>query len=330
MEVTRDRVLEAQFHVVPARVDAAYGMLSERERHLLFNLTESHYRGDGAIVDAGSFFGSSTVALAEGLRANPRFRTIMKKAVAKPIVSYDIGFLPAPLSGSVTKETGGTVYTWGESFVPILERNIVGHEDIVELKIGDFLNEKWPARPIEICFIDLAKTNDLNVHTFRQLFPAFIPGQTLLVQQDFFFDRLPWIKVLMGYLSDHFEWLGQVGPSALYRYTTPINPEKYSIDPFTELPIEERVVLHKQGDNELLPVRRRFALAMSLCYLYETVGPEEALRAAREVKSDFTDYVATDHSAARRLQRAIEQFDRLAKRGRLKGAPTSAAISVSG
>ena len=316
MEVTRDRVLGGEFHVVPARVDAALGMLSERERHLLFNLTESHYRGEGAIVDAGSFIGSSTVALAEGLKANPRLKSILKKAKnsLKPIVSYDIGFLPAPASGPVTKDAGGTLYTWGESFVPILEKNIAGHEDVVELRIGDFLKETWTNRAIEICFIDLAKTNDLNLHAFRQFFPAFAPGKTLLVQQDFFFDRLPWIKVLMGYLSDYFEWLGQVGPSSLYRYVKPIPKEMYNTDRFRGLPLEERVRLHQLGDNDMLPVRRRFAVAMSLCYLYETAGPEEALKAANRVKGEFSDYVAADASAARRLQRAIEQFERQARR----------------
>ena len=306
MEVTRDRVLCSEFHVVPSRVDSSYGMLSTNERHLLYKLTKDHYSGAGYIVDAGSFVGSSTVALAEGLRDNTR-----ATFSGRPIVSYDIGFLPAPPTAqkAITKDVGGVMYTWGESFVPILKKNTAGLDDIIEFRIGDFLQEKWSAdKPIEICFIDLAKTNDLNIHSFRELFPAFIPGTTLLVQQDFFFDKLPWIKVLMGYLDDHFEWLGQVGPSSLYRYKRAIPKELYRIDPYTDLPLEERISLHKRADKDVLPVRRRFALAMSLCYLCATEGRDRAIAEAENVKERFADHMAKDASAARRYERALDSF----------------------
>ena len=319
-----DRVLAPQFPMddsdTPTRLEKAAGMLSLPERKLLYHLAEKHYTGRGHIIDAGSFFGSSTVSLAEGLKANASFPDFHRRFSAshKPIVSYDIGFLPAPPGARlpITRQIGEHAYTWGDSFVPILNENIIGHEDVIELRIGDFLAENWPvSRPIEICFIDLAKTNDLNIHCFRQLFPAFIPGETLLIQQDFFFDRLPWIKVLMGYLADHFEWLGQVGPSSLYRYKSAIPARTYEIDPFTDLPVAERIKLHRLGLHPSLPPRRRFAIELSLCYLLENaLGADAALKELSGVRERYSDFAAISDSVLRRLERAEMQFNRTASR----------------
>ncbi len=297
----------------PVRLERAAGMLSHNERLLLFKLARDHYLGKGHIIDAGSFFGSSTVSLAEGLKANRFFRSISAR-IAQPIVSYDIGFLPAPPGAKtpITREFGKHSYTWGESFVPILKENIAGHDDVIDLRIGDFLEETWPAkRPIEICFIDLAKTNDLNVRCFRQLFPAFIPGRTLLVQQDFFFDRLPWIKVLMGHVAEHFEWLGQAGPSALYRYRSKIPAEKYAIDPYTDLPVEQRIACHGTATHPGLSPRRELSVALSLCYLLEAgQGPREALDELRSVRERFAGLVAATPKLQSRIERAETQFAR--------------------
>ncbi len=330
----QDRVLDAKFPMddsdVPPRIDKAAGMLSLPERRLLYHLAEKHYAGKGHIIDAGSFFGSSTVSLAEGLKANTSFGLMSRRfnSSRKPIVSYDIGFLPAP-SGArlpITRQIGEHRYTWGDSFVPILNENISGHEDVIELRIGDFLNERWPvSRPIELCFIDLAKTNDLNIHCFRQLFPAFVPGETLLIQQDFFFDRLPWIKVLMGYLSEHFEWLGQVGPSSLYRYKSAIPASMYAIDPFTDLPVLDRIKFHRLALNPSLPPRRRFAIELSLCYLLENaLGPEAALEESRAVRERFSDLGEKSASVIRRLDRADAQFTR----ARSRSAITTSNVPV--
>ena len=52
------------------KTEVAPGMLSYLERSLIQSLVTKTWRGDGAIIDGGSFFGSSIVALAEGIRAN--------------------------------------------------------------------------------------------------------------------------------------------------------------------------------------------------------------------------------------------------------------------
>ena len=36
------------------------------------------------------------------------------------------------------------------------------------------------------------------------------------MRQDFFYDRLPWLRVTMGYLAHYFRWEGQVASSSVY------------------------------------------------------------------------------------------------------------------
>jgi hypothetical protein len=332
-----DLILGDEFHIddfdTPVRLEQAVGMLSNNERFLLYKLARDHFLAKGHIVDAGSFFGSSTVSLAEGLKANRYLRAAVAR-MTKPIVSYDIGFLPAPAGAKppTKREFGKYSYTWGESFVPILKDNIAGHEDVVDLRIGDFLAETWPAeRAIEICFIDLAKTNDLNVHGFRHLFPAFIPGRTLLVQQDFFFDRLPWIEVLMGHFAEHFEWLGQAGPSALYRYRSRIPAAKYEIDPYTDLPAEQRIACHQTANHPGLSPRRQLSVALSLCYLLESCrGPREALEELSATRERFGELIATTPNLQYRLERAATQFARGTKPGPMPAAAPARVPALAG
>ena len=48
------------------------GMVSEEERNLLYHLAKNKFIGRGKIIDGGSFFGSTAVALATGLQDNNR------------------------------------------------------------------------------------------------------------------------------------------------------------------------------------------------------------------------------------------------------------------
>ena len=299
---------------ISVRAETALGMLSQRERRLLVSLASRPIGRDQLIVDAGTFLGSSTVSLAEGFRSNAQNMNSLALRQHRPIVGFDAGYLPAPkgAAGPITREIGGYAYTWGQSFEPVLRHNIAGLDHLVELRIGDFLNQSWNQEDkIAICFIDLAKSHALNFHCFREFFPAFIPANTILIQQDFFFDRLPWIKVLMGYLSEHFRWLGQVGPSSVYLITSAIPAEKFRFDPYVDVPPDQRIVFHKACEDPRLPVRRSFALAISLAYLLnDAFGPEAAIEEIDRVAAKFDEYMTGALNARMRLERARTQFSK--------------------
>jgi len=209
-----------------------------------------------------------------------------------------LGYLPAPKSDKVGRRRvfGGQEYYLGDSFVHILENTIAPYKDIIDLHIGDFLKMHWKQdTPIEICFVDFAKTRELNAHISKEFFPCFIPNKTYLIHQDFYFDRLPWIKVSMGYLSDYFEYIGQIATSAIYKCIAKIPKDVCFYDPYTMGDNNEKLKFHLQCDAPYLPKKRRFMLAISYCYLLALTGnKDEALQYLDEVEEQYPDLIVPE------------------------------------
>ena len=51
-------------------------------------------------------------------------------------------------------------------------------------RLGNLLALDWTGGPIEILFIDLAKSWDLNRWVLTKTFPRLIPGHSVVIQQD--------------------------------------------------------------------------------------------------------------------------------------------------
>lgn len=297
-------------------VQAAPGMLSTGERKMLFHLASERYKGKGVIIDGGSFFGSSLFSSASGLKANPLYDELefTKFPSSKPIHGYELGFLPAPKSAKVSRERNfrGVEYRLGDSFVPILESTISDHTDVIDLNVGDLLDESWDKTPIEICFIDVCKTIALNAHVSAQFYPRLISGESFLINQDFFFDRLPWIKVTMGYLEEYFEWCGQVSTSSIYKNVKAIPEEVASFDPYTNLGLDECLKLHDKYPFNFLDRRYTYYMELSKSYLMALKGKSdmalEYLDAVSVIYADQIEDKEVDRGGYFRLERARRQI----------------------
>jgi len=89
--------------------------------------------------------------------------------------------------------------------------------------------EEWDGSRIDILFVDLAKTADLNIRIIEQFYPALVPGESLLVHQDFNFCWLPYIHISMQYLAHRFviidRWVWD--SSRIYMLKDKITPEEF-------------------------------------------------------------------------------------------------------
>ncbi len=275
-------------------------MVTPQERSALYQLGR-HYTGIGAIVDAGCFLGASTVALASGVRDSDYGRS---NAPRKVIHSYDIGVLPARKNpkAAQTKRYGDFEYTFGESFVGELENNIADVSQFVQLHIGDILTEQWSGEPIEICFLDICKSVSIDAHTAAMFFSSFIPGTTILVQQDYFFHRLPWIKTTLGALSEHFQWIGRIAHSSLYRCISTPAPEQLSTGLVEHGDVDNLLRLHRFPHEHLLDDRTLLKLAISQTYLL-------ALKDQKDRALSDLDEIR------RRYRKVIEDWDNKARSG---------------
>ncbi|WP_183094026.1 hypothetical protein [Nocardioides stalactiti] len=294
----------------------APGMLSFAERAMLHQLVSRTWRGDGAIIDGGSFFGSSLVASAEGMRAGEALAgtDLERFPGGKPIHGYELGFLPAPGGQKgIKREFGGVAYELGDSFVPILEETVAPYRDLISLHIGDLNEKSWDGSPIEIAFIDVCKTSRLNAHVSREFYPAMIPGESTLINQDFFFDRLPWIRVTMGYLKDYFTWEGQVFSSSIYRNTAAVPADVAAFDPFLEASYEECLALHDAIEYAGIERRYEFLMGLSRAYLAALKDhKDDALDLLKTVETDYEDLLGDLEDNPRgnrfRFDRAVRQI----------------------
>ena len=107
------------------------------------------------IVDAGCFLGGSTLALASGLRANPRFPAASRRDV---IHAYDL-FVVEPWTIGIYFPHD---MPHGMSFDLRFRENIAPLADLVAVHPGNVMKAPVIDAPIEILFIDLAKHWTVN------------------------------------------------------------------------------------------------------------------------------------------------------------------------
>lgn len=185
--------------ILPDDVRRATTMLIPTELQLLHGLARDHFRNEGVIVDAGCFLGGSTLALASGVRANPRFQAAPRRDV---IHSYDFFAVEPWTIGRYFPE--GTPAA--SSFEAAFRENITPFADLVAVHPGNVIQAPVPDEPIEVLFIDLAKHWKVSDYVVRAFFPRLVPGHSVVIQQDYLFREWNgWLPVTMEYFSEFFE-----------------------------------------------------------------------------------------------------------------------------
>jgi hypothetical protein len=199
----------------------ALGLLGLEERKLLYQLARDIYTGEGAVVELGAFCGASTCCLAAGLRDNPR-------AAGRQVHSYDRFIANEPYLVDFIRTQFGEVIETGQSFVGLFRRATAEFADLIDVHAGDLLEQTWPPEaPIEILFVDVAKTLALSGKVLTEFFAHLTPGKSLVIHQDFYHPTAFYLPVVMDFLSDHFTII-EAGRdwSVVFRLEAPIPAKK--------------------------------------------------------------------------------------------------------
>jgi methyltransferase family protein len=198
----------------------ALGMLGLEERKLLYQLACDWYSGAGAIVDLGTFCGASSCCLAAGLRDNPRAR-------GQRVHTYDCFIASEPYLVDFIRTQFGEPIELGQSFVAIFRRATAEFADYIQVHEGNLLEQSWqPKVPIEILFVDVAKTLALSGKVLTEFFSHLIPGKSIVIQQDFYHPTAFYLPVIMDFLRGHFTIIEPCRDwSVAFRLEKPISPE---------------------------------------------------------------------------------------------------------
>ena len=281
-------------------------MISIPEKQVLFGLASRYYAGKGIIVDAGIFLGASTRCFGEGIRSNPQREEIVAKW-PRPIVSYERAIVNPNMPHFFRKHGLTLSAAPGESFEAELRRNVEPVKDLVDLRIGDFMDATDPGCPVEILFLDILKAPTLSLRAFRMFYPKLVPGQSLVVHQDYFFEELPWIKTHQEALASYFDFVGEIGSSAVFLCRQEI-PQAVVDGLENDMPPAEQLRLASIAMQRSADPARRFFMALSKMRLIRKLQGRMAARAYLEaVKAEFPEQV--DQTDNRRLSQALRKAE---------------------
>jgi hypothetical protein len=187
-------------------------MITSEERSYLYWLTGELWDGNGEVVEVGPWLGGSTWLLASGMESNPHRRA------GRRLHSID-DFLWRPFMA----QRAELDLEPGASFRRYFERNLAPKGELVavheaalpddgSLRLvasgGDrasrsdlplFLGDSIPG-DIAIVFVDGAKSWMAFRHLIVELAPRFVPGETILVLQDFQLWLAYWVPMAVALL----------------------------------------------------------------------------------------------------------------------------------
>ncbi len=280
--------------VVPRHVNRVPSMISRDETLYLHWLARCRFTGHGEIVDGGPLFGSSTIAMAKGLRLNDR---VSRKAGR--ICSYDLFTYDPYMQRLFLGQAEPAV---GDDIESIFRSNIAPWAHLVQVFPGDITKRSWSSGPIEILFIDLAKTWDVQRHLLTHFFPHLIPGVSVVVQQDYFFVDCYWIHLVMEALSEYLRPVhAPYGPTLAFDLIKTIPTPLLEIDyehhwtKAQAVALMDRVIARFDGERRLLVMTAKVSLLLA----HGDLSGAQSVLAEVEQHVDFTESVRINAEKAK-------------------------------
>jgi hypothetical protein len=225
-------------------------MIGHEERRMLYWLSNCYYQGEGWVVDAGAYAGASAFCLAAGMS-----RSKVSGGPLSRVMSYD---LFKALDEYVARAISNDFHkiAVGDSYLDVFKYQTALYAGVVDVFAGDFLEAPVPSAPIEILFVDVAKTPDLNRHVTTRYISRMIPGRSILVQQDYYHCWHPYMQVTMEALVDYFELIDPLvtNQSRVWKLAKPIPAAVLASASNTDMPLEEavfyldRAIARDEGD----------------------------------------------------------------------------------
>jgi len=179
---------------LPADAVGIATMLSKTERKLLYGLARDYASGAAAIVDAGCFLGGSTAALLAGVRDRPDEWT------GPPVASYDLFEVEEYTLHKFFGEDPSL--RAGDSFRQRFDANVARFDLPHVVREGDIVEYGWSGEQIDVLFLDVLKSWEINDAVLRDFFPSLVPGRSVIVHQDYGWGGMPWIPISVELMRD--------------------------------------------------------------------------------------------------------------------------------
>ena len=178
---------------------AVPSMLKPEESRLYHWLGRS-VQGSGVTVDLGAFAGGSAARLLSGLALSGREYHVHAYDHFRSSRAFWAKYLPGePVPDSDDND-----------ILPLATRHLAPWAGRVTLHAGDIGKMRWTGGPVDILVVDAAKGSAMADHIAAEFFAALVPGQSVVVHQDYLLSVQPWLCAQMVALADHFVPLARV------------------------------------------------------------------------------------------------------------------------
>jgi hypothetical protein len=259
---------------VPAPLAAMRSMLTHEERQYLVWLAAERIEGWGAVIDLGAWLGSSSAALAEGFRRAGRPLTVQ---------SFD-RFIwevePGHMSSAAGLEIPG-----GADFLPVFLHEIGEYAPWITARRADLTDYAWTEGPIEVLFVDAAKSWELVNAILAGFAHALVPGKSRVVLQDYRLHDAYWLPLIFESRPDLWAEAEAVSDGTTVTFiprrdlTAPdALPPRYTDDDFP-LPLIEQLIRSRMARESPTNARR---LLHTLLRRTVADGTAEEWRAVRQ------------------------------------------------
>jgi hypothetical protein len=210
-------------------------MITEEESRFFQECTARYVGRPGAIVDLGCWFGSTSIALAQGLRSrDPDPGEGREKVLGFDLFTWE-QWMPAGVQYGL--------YQPGETFLPEARRLVADQGGgFVELARADLSTSRWDGGPIKILLVDAMKSESLTRNIAVEYYPSLTAGG-LLIHQDYKHFYTSWIHIVQSRLRDYFRFDGSVPRSGTVAFEV--------LTPVPKDVIERAVEIADTSDREI-------------------------------------------------------------------------------
>ncbi len=167
------------------RPDGGYlGMTTLEEQNWCREYTKSRFKGNGALVELGSFIGSLTLPMADGLKK--AIQSGRLGAASAKIHVYDLFYWHRSMIPVVEDTPLSSILKEGDWFHEVYKANTAHVEELLEVTWGDLGKETWNGSEIEFLLLDCLKYDEITNNVIQSFFPATRPGMSSIAHQDYF------------------------------------------------------------------------------------------------------------------------------------------------
>jgi hypothetical protein len=90
----------------------------------------------------------------------------------------------------------------GDSFRPRFDAHVARFDVPHVVHEGDVTELGWSGGAIDVLFLDVLKSWEINDAILRDFFPSLVPGRSVIVHQDYGWGDTPWIPITVELMRD--------------------------------------------------------------------------------------------------------------------------------